>query len=562
MEKELSHITERILQLSLEIIYLLTGEDYGPIKKSNDFMALNNHSCVSGGQISSHSPISVPSLSFLTPERNTDKKILEVTQKIIEVLTGEVPIRCQDVTVYFSMEEWEYIEGHQYLYKDIMMENRTPLTSPDGSSNRNPPDRCPRPLYSWDSTQEDQEIPQEDQKEKMTEYRIKDREEETYMRDDEQSEEEIPSDTTEKCSSFLSYQESHKIPLNSQGETLINIKVENAGEEEELYMMEDDPCKKEEIPPEISTGGHPNKGTMDEDPLISPDCEIEVEITFDSPGEDLITPNLHPVLQRANLSSVPSTRGFSDLSHPVTHPTPHTGEEAFTCNECGRSFEKRARLIVHQRSHTGEKPYLCSDCGKCFAQTSHLFRHVKVHSERKPFLCSECGRSFKEKAHLLRHQKIHTGEKPYICPVCGKHFREKANLIQHDISHTGNYPHSCPECGKCFLSKSRLDIHQMSHSGEKPYSCPECGKCFLHKSVFVRHQKIHSGVKPYICSMCGKCFKYQSHLSRHEKDHEKVNSYSCSDCGKGFSSRQALISHQLTHVTSHCDSEVVPLFIS
>ncbi|PIO15466.1 hypothetical protein AB205_0164350, partial [Aquarana catesbeiana] len=129
MEKELSHITERILQLSLEIIYLLTGEDYGPIKKSNDFMALNNHSCVSGGQISSHSPISVPSLSFLTPERNTDKKILEVTQNIIEVLTGEVPIRHQDVTVYFSMEEWEYIEGHQYLYKDVMMENRPPLTS-------------------------------------------------------------------------------------------------------------------------------------------------------------------------------------------------------------------------------------------------------------------------------------------------------------------------------------------------------------------------------------------------------------------------------------------------
>ncbi|XP_072280845.1 gastrula zinc finger protein XlCGF66.1-like [Pyxicephalus adspersus] len=101
MEQDWSHMTETILNLTLEIIYLLTGEDCKVVKN------------ISGEQITPKSHLQKTS-SFTTQE-NSDKKILGIAKKIIKLLTGEVPIRCQDVTVYFSMEEWEYLEGHKYL---------------------------------------------------------------------------------------------------------------------------------------------------------------------------------------------------------------------------------------------------------------------------------------------------------------------------------------------------------------------------------------------------------------------------------------------------------------
>ncbi|KAM5141332.1 gastrula zinc finger protein XlCGF66.1-like [Mantella aurantiaca] len=158
MEVNCYNLSERILDLTLEIIYLLTGEDDIVVKKASG----------------DGKNILLPLHSLLIPERNNEQKILEVTQKMIDLLIGEIG-NWSHLNVHIKeeikeeeeedcvMEEWDSIEGHKDLYKDVMMEKRPPLTSPDGSSNGNPPERCPRPLYSRDSTQQHQEIPQEDQ---------------------------------------------------------------------------------------------------------------------------------------------------------------------------------------------------------------------------------------------------------------------------------------------------------------------------------------------------------------------------------------------------------------
>ncbi|XP_044132515.1 oocyte zinc finger protein XlCOF7.1-like [Bufo gargarizans] len=119
---------------------------------------------------------------------------------MMELLTGEVPIRCQDVTVYFSLEEWEYIEEHTDLYKEVMMEEHQPLISQDESRRRNPPKRCPCPLYSQDCPEE--KVPENpqmiNQGEDLSDIKVEDKEE-RMMGDPlckSEVEEDIPGDVT------------------------------------------------------------------------------------------------------------------------------------------------------------------------------------------------------------------------------------------------------------------------------------------------------------------------------------------------------------------------------
>ncbi|KAG9461384.1 hypothetical protein GDO78_017048 [Eleutherodactylus coqui] len=127
MEKDRNKIVESILNLTLEILFQLTGEDYTVVKKTS------SDGCrapVCDGWGRPLHPITGLPHHHLIHENINVQKILELTNKMIELLTGEVPIRCQDVAVYFSMEEWEYLEGHKDLYKEAMMETRQPLPSP------------------------------------------------------------------------------------------------------------------------------------------------------------------------------------------------------------------------------------------------------------------------------------------------------------------------------------------------------------------------------------------------------------------------------------------------
>ncbi|PIO35680.1 hypothetical protein AB205_0026260, partial [Aquarana catesbeiana] len=192
------------------------------------------------------------------------------------------------------MEESAFLKEHQDLYQDTMVES---------SSYRNPPERCPRPLYSRDSTQEDHTIPHHHQSGNLGDDNIDVKEE--YKEEDEEYGvmEEFskghkdmmkPPNTRnppERCPRPLysrdSAQEDHTISHCYKSGDPIDIEFEVKSEEE--TNVKDDQQSKEE---DGITGTFIEEDTPTE---ISTDCKVEDEdITQYSPGENPTTSNVHP----------------------------------------------------------------------------------------------------------------------------------------------------------------------------------------------------------------------------------------------------------------------------
>ncbi|PIO27152.1 hypothetical protein AB205_0141570, partial [Aquarana catesbeiana] len=283
------------------------------------------------------------------------------------------------------MEESAFLKEHKDLYQDTMVES---------SSYRNPPERCPHPLYSRDSTQEGHTIPHHHQSGNLGDDNIDVKEE--YKEEDEEygvMEEfskghkdmmEPPNtrNPPERCPHPLysrdSTQEDHTIPHCYKSGDPIDIEFEVKAEEEERYVSYDQQAMEEDgitgtfiedTPTEISTvDGREMRKTSEDCLTLSPDCKVEDEdITQYSPGENPTTSNVHPAPHSVD---GPSYSSYPEEPQTVSDGAVLPTDKSFSCSECGKCFHFKSNLNVHIRSHTGEKPYSCPECGKCFSDNS------------------------------------------------------------------------------------------------------------------------------------------------------------------------------------------------
>ncbi|XP_056387607.1 oocyte zinc finger protein XlCOF22-like [Hyla sarda] len=492
-----SHMIDKILNLTVDIIYLLTEEEYCVVNKrsgerlfpsSNAFMLLGWNRTQS-----------VPN-----QDKNNEQEILEITNQIIHLLTGEGEDLIDIKVEVTEKEELFGSDSHK-----CEEEEETPVTIITDEYFRSS-----NPLHAQDPP-----------------------EQHTVLQD-------------EKDGNL--YDANGTVCRNG-------IKNDN-------YQKIGQLCKEEEIHTDVSIADGLNcRSYTDEECDMLPSVhETEYNIFQGSPCKTKSLRNNHLIPPGCG-NSFPNTTHVSEQNYitlrdkysiTLTLQQDHPEEEKlFSCPECGKGFTKKSSLVRHQIIHIGEKPFSCIVCSKSFARKSTLVEHKKTHTCEKPYSCSDCGKCFVRKANLLDHQRIHTGERLFSCPICPKSFTNKTILVRHQKSHTGEKPFSCSECGKCFGHKSVLVKHKIVHTGEKPFPCSECGKCFTQKGNLMEHQKVHTGERLFFCSYCGKSFTNKAVLMRHQVTHSKQRPLSCLQCGKCFMHKANLTKHEKSHMAETPGSE-------
>ncbi|XP_056409874.1 gastrula zinc finger protein XlCGF66.1-like [Hyla sarda] len=573
MGENQSDQTEQILRLTLEIILLLTGEEYFVVKKPRGKETKNIL------QTDVH----------ITPHWSVihNKKILELTRRMMELLTGEVPIRCQDVAVYFSMEEWEYVEGHKDLYLDIMEDPR-PLTSQDlpiDGINEHPPppgqyeghstnpniynstdhiQQCPPPIKEEPASHNGRTLTQCAQENPISSIK----EEPVSCNGGILPDTNIHRPTDAHTQQSSSYKEE---PVSCNGgilpDTNIHRPTDVHTQHSSSYKEEPVSCNGGILPDtniHRPTDVHRQQSSSYKEEPVSCNGRILPDTNIHRPT-DVHTQHSSSYKEEpvsCNGRILPDT----NIHRPTDVHTQQSSsykEEPVLCNGGDDKDQRMAASDPTQQYLMGEQdggtittPIVCvsEDHVQCplVQEEVVLYSGGNLISSTQPnptnsamegtnlpgvnppetqsqvpvllnvqFSCSECKKCFVSMAELVSHQGVHMAEK--LLQMRTHVFT--TTIVQ--VAQVAPVKHkllTCSTCGRTFYTKSSLVVHMKTHWGRvsKTFHCDYCGKSFPIKSLLNVHMRVHFGFRPYVCTLCGERFKRTCDLCKHQKKHQSV----------------------------------------
>ncbi|CAH2225752.1 zinc finger OZF-like [Pelobates cultripes] len=587
MPKDTKQMTEKILKLTLEIICVLTGEDYIIVKKPDDKVKESRSpQHVTENVCKTQKSVLDPTVKS-PPYKDTKSRVLEPASQMLDALAEEVPVRCEDVAVIFSMEEWEYLEGHKDLYKDVMGKKNRPLSS--GGSDRvnlkmiketeedleitaggdqdilptkSSGDTCPGSKHvSQEIMKEgmdfdlDVKISDGPQVERATDDPCTDcdtvnpeimaRKEITCpQRKQDNHDHQKKSNRHDKCaghgsSDVTSMEASQITPFSLQ---YIDDGNRSAKDYQSLRDKIFQPsCKEEETPVEISSdGSYTNK--TEADLRLAQDCLTKNDpILQESPmeQEDGI---FHLQCKEENIS-IEISPGVSMSLDSLSQGHNFPPECVMNDTSLGKKHPKMKRNCQNV-SKQGRSNLEDSALHHRWVSKAPQGELSALTYSSNPIIKFTIGATKDPQRNVQKHLD-------YECVECGAIFANEFLLGCHQRSHCTDY-RGCLTGSSDFMelqdsSRKPSDQYEDVCTGMNQYACPDCGKCFNESSYLLEHQRVHMGERPFACLECGKCFRKKRSLIIHQRIHTGERPFSCPECQKTFTQVSTLLSHRRIH---------------
>lgn len=194
------------------------------------------------------------------------------------------------------------------------------------------------------------------------------------------------------------------------------------------------------------------------------------------------------------------------------------GKTRYSCNTCGRMFEKDTKRLAHEKCHLAR---FCELCSKTFVSQKHHDTHMQRHAmklnilSRKKQTCSFCEKECLDDNQLSVHvNKVHLQIKPYGCDMCDRQFYTETNLRQHKKVHSILSKETCEFCMKTLKCRRDFVVHLRKHIGVRPFKCMLCSQEFYSEIEMKSHMKKWHGGR-FCCKLCRKVFINRTGLKNH-----------------------------------------------
>ncbi|XP_073404088.1 uncharacterized protein [Dendrobates tinctorius] len=303
MDRNRDKIAERLLHLTLEILFRITGEDYTVVKKTSSECRQDPVSKEWGITGSSPHPIN-------------NQKILELAYKMIELLTGE----GKDLTHINTTET--YVRGDERCKAEI------PTYDYPGDSTR----RSVAPLPFTEFKADNDSVNEDASKEHAV----------------------IPCVPPAPHNKNLSCDTLQWLQFSDAPQTV----------QPNEHLRRD--AKHQMAHPEKQSGSSSEHEKLDSNKsstIVTPQKIHSEEQLYSCPDcqKRFVYKSQFVIHQRTHSGEKPYTcsecgKSCALKSNLVIHQRIHTGEKPYTCSECGKRFAHKSSLVTHKRTHTSETP--------------------------------------------------------------------------------------------------------------------------------------------------------------------------------------------------------------